>query len=104
MMSSVIQTCQNNLSLNLCVMPPTGYMVIILENGLVRRGVKYITKSDNTIKHSLHQGESLQSWLRYIHSVKTLYSELSDVDLSEQPWPQLMYYTSYKLCGYNFRR
>ena len=29
------------------------------------------------------EGESLQSWLRYIQSVETLYDELNDVDLSE---------------------
>ena len=30
-----MQTCQNGLDLNLCVMSPTNYVVIILENGLV---------------------------------------------------------------------
>jgi len=35
-MSSVMWTCQNNLGLNLCAVPPTSYMVAILENGLVR--------------------------------------------------------------------
>ena len=35
-MSSVMQTCQNNLGLNLCVVPPTSRMVAISENGLVR--------------------------------------------------------------------
>ena len=35
-MSSVMWTCQNNLGLNLCVVPPTSHMVIISEDGLVR--------------------------------------------------------------------
>ena len=37
-----MQTCQNDLGLNLCVMPPTSHMVAISENGLIRRGVKHI--------------------------------------------------------------
>ena len=36
-------TCWNNLDLNLCIVPPTSHMVIILENSLVRRGVKHVT-------------------------------------------------------------
>ena len=35
-MSLVMRTCQNDLSLNLCVVPPTSRMVGILEIGLVR--------------------------------------------------------------------
>jgi len=35
-MSSVMQTCQKNLGLNLCVMPPISHVVTISENGLVR--------------------------------------------------------------------
>jgi len=35
-MSSVMQTYQNDLGLNLCVVPPTSCMVAILEIGLVR--------------------------------------------------------------------
>jgi len=35
-MSSVMQTCQNDLGLNLCVVPPTSYMVAISGIGLVR--------------------------------------------------------------------
>jgi len=35
-MSSVMWTCQNNLGLNLCVVPPTSCMVAISEIGLVR--------------------------------------------------------------------
>jgi len=35
-MSSVIWTCQNDLGLNLCVVPPTSCMVTISEIGLVR--------------------------------------------------------------------
>ena len=35
-MSSVMQTCQNNLGLNLCVVPPTSHVVAISEFGLVR--------------------------------------------------------------------
>ena len=35
-MSSVMQTCQNNLGLNLYIMPPTSHMVAISEIGLVR--------------------------------------------------------------------
>ena len=35
-MSSVMWTCQNDLGLNLCVVPPTSHMVTISENGLVR--------------------------------------------------------------------
>ena len=34
--SSVIQTCWNNLGLNLCVMLPTSHIVTISENGLIR--------------------------------------------------------------------
>ena len=49
------------------------------------------------------EGESLQSWLRYVQSVETSCDELSDVNLSEQPWPQFMCCASYKLCGSNFR-
>ena len=41
-MSSVIWTCQNDLGLNLCVVPPTSRMVAISENSLIRRGVKHI--------------------------------------------------------------
>ena len=33
-MSLVMQTCQNNLGLNLCVVPPTSHVIIISENGL----------------------------------------------------------------------
>ena len=35
-MSLVMQTCQNDLGLNLCVVPPTSWMVTISENGLIR--------------------------------------------------------------------
>ena len=35
-MSSVMQTCQNDLGLNLCVVPPTSRVVAISEIGLVR--------------------------------------------------------------------
>jgi len=35
-MSSVMWTCQNDLGLNLCVVPPTSHMVTISEIGLVR--------------------------------------------------------------------
>jgi len=35
-MSLVIQTCQNSLGLNLCVVPPTSCVVAISEIGLVR--------------------------------------------------------------------
>ena len=35
-MSSVMQTCQNDLGLNLCVVPPTSRVVAISELGLVR--------------------------------------------------------------------
>jgi len=35
-MSSVMWTCQNDLGLNLCVVPPISHMVAISENGLVR--------------------------------------------------------------------
>ena len=34
--SLVMQTCQNDLGLNLCVVPLTSHMVTISENGLVR--------------------------------------------------------------------
>ena len=34
--SSVMQTCQNDLGLNLCVVPPTSCVVAISEIGLVR--------------------------------------------------------------------
>ena len=33
----MMQTCQNNLGLNLYVVPSTSYVVTILENGLIRR-------------------------------------------------------------------
>ena len=35
-MSLMIQTCQNNLGLNLCIIPPMSYVVTISEDGLVR--------------------------------------------------------------------
>ena len=35
-MSLVMRTCQNDLGLNLCVVPPTSYVVTISEFGLVR--------------------------------------------------------------------
>jgi len=35
-MSSVMWTCQNNLGLNLCVVPPTSHVVAISEIGFVR--------------------------------------------------------------------
>jgi len=35
-MSSVMWTCQNDLGLNLCVVPSISHMVAISENGLVR--------------------------------------------------------------------
>ena len=41
-MSSVIQTCQNNLGLNVYVVSPMSCVVAISENSLIRRGVKYI--------------------------------------------------------------
>jgi len=34
--SSVMQTCQNDLGLNLCVVPPTSHVVTISEIGLGR--------------------------------------------------------------------
>ena len=49
------------------------------------------------------RGESLQNWLRHAQSVETPCNELSNVDLLEQPWPQLMYYAFYKLYSCNFR-
>jgi len=36
-------------------------------------------------------------------SIETLCDELSDIDLSEQPWPQLIYCASYEPHGHNFR-
>ena len=41
-MSSVIQTCQNNLSLNLYVVPSMSCMVAISEDNLIKRKVKCI--------------------------------------------------------------
>jgi len=43
-----MQTCWNNLGLNLCVVPSTSYVVAISEDSLVRsykerRELKYIT-------------------------------------------------------------
>ena len=35
-MSSVMWTCQNDLGLNLCVVPPTSHVVAISEISLVR--------------------------------------------------------------------
>ena len=35
-MSSMMQTCQNNLGLNLCVVPPMSHIVTISEDSLVR--------------------------------------------------------------------
>ena len=35
-MSSVMWTCQNDLGLNLCVVPPTSHMVTVSGIGLVR--------------------------------------------------------------------
>ena len=45
-MNSVMQTCWNNLGLNLCIMPSTSHMITISENGLVRsykeREIKHV--------------------------------------------------------------
>jgi len=49
------------------------------------------------------EGESPWSWLGHIQSVKASCSKLSDTDLSEQPWSQLMCCASYELYGHNFR-
>ena len=49
------------------------------------------------------EGENPQSWLGHIQSVETSCNKLGNTDLSEQPWPQLMYCASYKLCSHNFR-
>ena len=49
------------------------------------------------------RGESPWSWLRHIQSIETLCNKLSNTDLSEQPWPQLICYASYKLYDHNFR-
>ena len=38
-----MQTCRNDLGLNLCVVPFMSHIVTISEDGLIRRGVKYIT-------------------------------------------------------------
>jgi len=35
-MSSVMQTYQNDLGLNLCIVPPTSHVIAISEIGLVR--------------------------------------------------------------------
>ena len=45
-MSLVIQTCQNDLGLNLCVVPPTSCMVAISEIGLVRS-----YKEESKVRH-----------------------------------------------------
>ena len=72
----------------------------VLEKLWMHLIVNFITKYQ--MQFAL-EGESLQSWLRYTQSVKTLCNELGDVDLSEQPWPQLMCYISYEPHGHNFR-
>jgi len=41
-MSLVMQTCWNDLGLNLYVVPPMSHMVAISEDSLVRRGVKCV--------------------------------------------------------------
>ena len=35
-MSSVMQTCWNNLGLNLCIVPSTSHIVVISEDSLIR--------------------------------------------------------------------
>ena len=49
------------------------------------------------------EGGSLWNWLEHAQSVETSCDELGDVDLSEQPQPQLMCCASYKPHGCNFR-
>ena len=58
----------------------------------------------NIIRYSLHfKGESPWSWLRHAQNVETSYDKLGDVDLLEQPWPQLICCAFYKPHGCNFR-
>ena len=49
-------------------------------------------------------GKSPWGLLRDVSSVETPYSELSDVDFSEQPWFQLMCCAVCLLHSHNFRR
>ena len=49
------------------------------------------------------KGKSLQSWLRNSQSIEISCDELSNVDLLEQSWPQLICYASYEPYGHNFR-
>ena len=69
------------------------------ENIEILKDIDY--KKDTT---SFYIRYSLWSWLENAQSIKTPCNELGDVGLLEQPWPQLIYYTSYKLCGHNFRK
>ena len=49
------------------------------------------------------EGESLQSWLGYTQNIEIICDKLGDMNLSEQPWPQLMCCAFYKSHGHNFR-
>ena len=49
------------------------------------------------------KGGSPWSWLGHVQSVETSCDKLGDIDLLEQPWPQLMCCTFYKPHDRNFR-
>jgi len=63
-----MQTCWNDLGLNLCVVPSTSYMVTISENGLIKRGVKYVTIDTRDLVSTLVNYQA--SYYKVITSLK----------------------------------
>ena len=63
-----MQTCWNDLGLNLCVVPSTSYMVTISENGLIKREVKYVTIDTRDLASTLVNYQA--SYYKVITSLK----------------------------------
>jgi len=63
-----MQTCWNDLGLNLCIVPSTSYMVTISENGLIKRGVKYVTIDTRDLASTLVNYQA--SYYKVITSLK----------------------------------
>jgi len=61
-------TCWNDLSLNLCVVPPMSYMVTILENSLIRRRIKCVTIDTGDLASTLVNYQT--SYYKIITSLK----------------------------------
>ena len=67
----MMQTCQNNLGLNLYVVPSTSYVVTILENGLIRsykKRSKYIAIDTRDLVSTLVNYQA--SYYKVITSLK----------------------------------